>query len=208
MRVLFVLASLSALVYAANILVMVGKDGGLTYDPASVTAKKGDTVAFRFLSKNHTVTQSSFAKPCQPLATGVDSGYAPVPANSTAFPEWSFTVNNDSAPFWFYCAQARHCQAGMVFALNPTANKTFNMFKANAMGASGSSNTSTTSAPPLAGATPPSTVGSPNTATGITASGTAAGSLNPQANGAPSTRSMSSVVVVVAVVGLVSGLSM
>ena len=33
----------------------------------------------------------------------------------------SFTVTvNDTNPAFFYCAQIGHCQAGMVFALNPS----------------------------------------------------------------------------------------
>jgi len=97
-----------------------------------------------------------------------------------------------------------HCQAGMVFALNPTAEKTFNAFKASAMGASSSSNTSTTPVPLSISATLPATVGSSNTATTPTTSGTAAGALNPQDSGALSIGSMNSVAVVVAIVWLVS----
>ena len=37
-------------------------------------ADVGDEVFFTFLTKNHTVTQSSFANPCGRLEGGVDSG--------------------------------------------------------------------------------------------------------------------------------------
>ncbi|KAF9013193.1 Cupredoxin [Cyathus striatus] len=126
-----VVSSLFALASAENFTVIVGKDGGLTYDPPQLTAKVGDTVAFRFVAKNHTVTQSSFAAPCTQLTTpalGVDSGYQPVAAGATEFPEWSITVDNATAPLWFYCVQGAHCKAGMVFALNPTAEKTYAAF--------------------------------------------------------------------------------
>ncbi|KAI0780444.1 Cupredoxin [Trametes elegans] len=118
--------------------VKVGANGGLTYEPSSITAANGDTIQFQFLSKNHTVTQSTFAAPCSNvtdatgLVTGVDSGYLPVAAGATEFPVWSITVNNASTPLWFYCRQGKHCQAGMVFAVNPTADKTFDAFKAAA----------------------------------------------------------------------------
>jgi len=136
-------ASLLSAVSAANITVVVGKDGGLTYTPNSVTANVGDVVAFQFVSKNHTVTQSTFTAPCTPKTNpaGVNSGFQPVAAGATSFPQWSFTVQNASAPMWFYCEQVGHCSQGMVFALNPSADKTFAAFQAAAL-ASASNGTS------------------------------------------------------------------
>ncbi|GLB38218.1 hypothetical protein LshimejAT787_0500830 [Lyophyllum shimeji] len=142
-----------SVVAAENITVLVGQNGGLTFTPESVNAKAGDTIAFRFMSKNHTVTQSSFAKPCERLTTpntGIDSGFQAVPANATAFPEWSFTVDDDKTPFWFFCAQAPHCSKGMVFSVNPTADKTHAAFKATAMGGTVAPNGSSTSGSPTA----------------------------------------------------------
>ncbi|KAH9900828.1 Cupredoxin [Cubamyces lactineus] len=121
-----------------TITVKVGENGTLTYNPNSVTAQNGDTIQFQFLSKNHTVTQSTFAAPCSNitdgngLVTGVDSGFQFVQPNATQFPVWSITINNASTPLWFYCRQAQHCQSGMVFAVNPTAEKSYDAFKANA----------------------------------------------------------------------------
>jgi len=134
---------------AADHLVLVG-DSGLDFNPTSVTAAAGDKVIFEFRAKNHTVTQSSFAQPCTFLQTaagpGVDSGFQPVAAGATSFPQWSITIDNATAPLWFYCAQAtpaNHCQAGMVFAINPTAEKTFAAFQAAAKAsASGSGSAS------------------------------------------------------------------
>jgi hypothetical protein len=137
----FLAAAVSA---QQNITVIVGANGGLTYNPSSATAKTGDTIAFQFQAKNHTVTQSTFADPCAPVNQGVDSGFQPVPTGATSFPQWSFTLNNDSAPLWFFCKQTGHCAQGMVFALNPTQNKTFDAFKANAMSTS-SGNTASAS---------------------------------------------------------------
>lgn len=36
---------------------------------------------------------------------GIDSGFQPVVANATQIQQFTFTVNNASAPLWFYCAQ-------------------------------------------------------------------------------------------------------
>ncbi|KAI0781355.1 hypothetical protein BD413DRAFT_28117 [Trametes elegans] len=61
--------------------IMVGQNGTLSFSPSNITAQVGDTLTFRFAAKNHTVTQSSFANPCSPLAetstngqVGFDSG--------------------------------------------------------------------------------------------------------------------------------------
>jgi len=146
---------LTACVWAETIIVKVGEGGGLTFTPESVIAKENDIIAFQFISKNHSVTQSSFADPCTRLTTptlGIDSDYQPVAANATMIPQWSFTVVNATAPLWFYCKQGAHCKAGMVFAVNPNAEKTFEAFKSKATGASpsppsGSSPSSTGSVP-------------------------------------------------------------
>jgi len=165
MRFAAVLAALVPVlaVSAQNtIVVQVGANGTLTYTPNSVTANAGDTIQFQFLSKNHTVTQSSFAAPCQNLTTptqGIDSGFMPVTNSSNGLvPAWSFTVNNASAPLWFYCRQTGHCQQGMVFAVNPTAAKSFSAFQAAAMG-----QTANSSATPTSGSTSPIATGSSST---------------------------------------------
>jgi hypothetical protein len=135
-------AALTAMsVSAATFNITVGKDASLLYEPSSVTIAAGDTLSFQFLSKNHTVTQSTFADPCTAKAGGVDSGYLSVLANATTFPTWSIQITNVTAPLWFFCEQTGHCQKGMVFAVNPTADKTFDMFKATAMGAAAGTGT-------------------------------------------------------------------
>jgi hypothetical protein len=83
---------------------------------------------------------------------GIDSGFLPVAAGATEFPSWSFSISNATAPLWFYCKQkspakyepishksqvpalmphffSSHCQAGMVFAINPTADRSFDAFQ-------------------------------------------------------------------------------
>jgi plastocyanin len=132
--------------------VLVGQNESLLYNPPSISGVNvGDTVRFQFLAKNHTVTQSTFAAPCANITTpvpGIDSGFMFVANTSTTFPVWSITVNNASAPLWFHCRQTNpesHCAAGMVFAINPTAAKSYDQFLANAK-ASTSSAASTSGA--------------------------------------------------------------
>ncbi|KAF8918936.1 hypothetical protein CPB85DRAFT_1430089 [Mucidula mucida] len=147
MRFAAVLALTASFAAAAEITVLVGENAGLTFNPTSVTAAVGDVINFEFVAKNHTLTQSTFAKPCEKMTTpsaGIDSGYVPVAANATEHPVWSLTVNNATAPLWFYCAQTGHCTKGMVFAINPTPEKTFAAFQAAAMGGSTSGSTGTT----------------------------------------------------------------
>ncbi|KAI0797555.1 Cupredoxin [Abortiporus biennis] len=155
-----------------NHVVQVGPNGTLTYSPSELTVASGDTVSFQFLSKNHTVTQSTFASPCSNMTNadgtpGVDSGFQFVANGTTTFQQWTITINNASAPMWFYCRQATpvsHCQKGMVFALNPTAQKSFAAFQAAAM--------ATTAANTTTGTTSNTTTGSTGTTGSTTASGT------------------------------------
>jgi len=127
---------------AADILVLVGAGGQLAFSPPNVTANAGDTIAFQFQGKNHSVTQSTFANPCQIQTTpaqGIDSGFQFVANDSATLPQWSFTVDNATAPLWFFCAQTNptsHCQKGMVFSVNanPNSAKSFAVFQQAAMG--------------------------------------------------------------------------
>jgi plastocyanin len=119
--------------------VQVGQDG-LAFTPEALSANVGDQVIFHFKAKNHTASQSSFASPCGQLDGGFDSGFMPVPAGSTDFPTFTYTVTG-TAPVWVHCKQAAdtpasHCGQGMVFAINcptdPTAKNSFTNFKAAA----------------------------------------------------------------------------
>jgi hypothetical protein len=49
----------------------------------------------------------------------------------TTFLQYNVTSNDSQ---WFFCAQTGHCQAGMVFAINPgkIAGETFKAFQENA----------------------------------------------------------------------------
>ncbi|KAH9930623.1 Cupredoxin [Fomitopsis serialis] len=186
------------------ITVQVGGNNSLTYNPPSVNATVGDTIMFEFMSKNHTITQSTFADPCTLMTlangtTGVDSGFMPVAANSTSFPTFSFTLQNASAPLWFYCKQTGHCAKGMVFAINPTAAKSFSAFQAAAEKTASGSN---------------STGGGAGSASGSAGAGGAAGTASGTAATTSSTSTTSGAGAVrvggaafmLSVVGLVAGL--
>lgn len=104
---------------------------GAQFWPSSLKSEPGSMVQFQFWSGNHTVTQSSFDKPCTPLEAttgagngsaptpGIDSGYQPVDESMPDGVVSTYTVwVNDTKPLWFYCAQGTHCQGGMAMAIN------------------------------------------------------------------------------------------
>jgi len=110
--------------------VKVGADG-LTYTPSNIIAEVGTQIEFNFFPKNHTVTQSNFKDPCQPLSSGgFFSGFVPTQPGNTGN---TFTITvTDKKPIWFYCSQTTgtHCQAGMVGSINAaqTGNATLDAF--------------------------------------------------------------------------------
>ncbi|KAI1354281.1 Cupredoxin [Xylaria sp. FL0043] len=117
--------------------VQVGGSAGLAYSPSEIQANVGDMVIFTFMSQNHTVTQSSFATPCDPLAGGMDSNFQPNKDNSVVpAPQVAMQVMTTD-PIWFYCKQTGHCGKGMVFSINPTAEKTQAIFQAMAIAQKG-----------------------------------------------------------------------
>lgn len=146
---------------AATFEVVVGGPNGLKYNPESVTAQPGDLVRFIFQSKNHTVTQSTFASPCTKAEGGFDSGFVPVAETQTEFPVAEFSVTSTD-PIWIYCKQGTHCSAGgMVFAINP--GDRFAAFKAAATGAAPATSTSSgTAAPGTASSTATGTASTPS----------------------------------------------
>ncbi|KXN80990.1 hypothetical protein AN958_06502 [Leucoagaricus sp. SymC.cos] len=195
----FALASALA-ASAADISIAVGANNALVFDPTSVTAQVGDVLHFEFQSKNHSVTQSSFANPCTRLPNGIDSGFMFVDPAATAHPIWSFQVNDTSAPLWFYCAQQTpvpHCsQGGMVFAVNPTADKSFDAFQANAKSNSTAAPSGGSASGSVSGVIPPPSSlptagGGAGGASGASATAPAAtgGGLTSVARGASSTGS-------------------
>lgn len=96
-------------------------DGKLQFVPNQVNAAVGDVVEFDFLAQSHSLTQSEFLTPCT-YNGGFDTGLNQMnPNNQSGLFVIPFEVKTDK-PQWFYCKQQMprpHCQAGMVFGLNP-----------------------------------------------------------------------------------------
>ncbi|CAE6441509.1 hypothetical protein ACGC1H_004247 [Rhizoctonia solani] len=158
----FVAVFVPTLVSAANITVVVGGNGALTYTPSNITAAVGDFVEFEFRDKNHTVTQSTFADPCSQFKNattnelGLNSGYQAVAAGATQFPVWTIQIA-ETTPIWMFCLQGKHCANGMVFSINAneSSDKSFAAYKARAMatlttgnGTTGTPNNNTNAAVP------------------------------------------------------------
>lgn len=72
---------------------MVGQ-GGLKFDPQFVNATKGSVITFVFAAANHSVAESSFATPCEPVASGFNSGFVPITDNTPGV--WNLTVTDDT----------------------------------------------------------------------------------------------------------------
>jgi len=156
--------------------ILVGAGGNLTYSPSNITADIGDFVSFVFQSRNHTVSQSTFADPCtqftntsiaDPSKQNLTSGFMPVAANATSFNVWTIQVTQ-STPIWFYCQQtvpASHCNKGMVGAINANASaaNSFAAFQQKAMSL-GTGSVTTSILPSGSGST--ATVSSTASATG------------------------------------------
>ncbi|KAF4579497.1 hypothetical protein EYR40_000329 [Pleurotus pulmonarius] len=138
--------------------VTVGADGQLAYSPANIQAAIGDTVTFEFRPKNHTVTQSNFNNPCQPLfdttgKVGFSSGFMPVSPDATQFPTFQIKIN-DTAPIWGYCGQTGHCGSGMVFSINAVESgpNNFVAFQGLAKRINGTSSSSSSAPAPTSSA--------------------------------------------------------
>ncbi|KAF2685828.1 hypothetical protein K458DRAFT_417034 [Lentithecium fluviatile CBS 122367] len=118
------------------------ENGGLHFEPQNLVAMTGEYVEVHFLAKNHTIVQSSFDKPCEPLADGAGffSGFnfatsEGTIANGEAIKVFTFEVQNED-PIWFYCSQpnGEHCKAGMSGVINQNFNsdKTLAAYKEKA----------------------------------------------------------------------------
>ncbi|RMZ70542.1 extracellular serine-rich [Pyrenophora seminiperda CCB06] len=114
-------------------------NAGLHFEPENVVAQPGDVIEFHFLPKAHTVTQSSFSKPCEPLGgpTAIFSGFNFNTTAGEAPNVFSFTVN-DTKPIWYYCSQTanNHCQKGMSGVINQdfSSENTLARYKEMAVG--------------------------------------------------------------------------
>ncbi len=117
-------------------------NGSLKYYPDNIQAAPGSVVQFQFHPKNHTITESSFAEPCKPIAPnltsptrpGLKSGFVPVMGTESTTPVYNVLIN-DTKPIWLYCGQGPHCQKGMSMVINQnmsSTDKTIEAYKAAA----------------------------------------------------------------------------
>jgi hypothetical protein len=97
----------------------------LTFTPNSVTANPGDVIQFQFAARNHTVTQSLPESPCRPIdgaaggaPPGVNSGFIPYDGGASGMVGIFDVPVMSASPMFLYCAQAMHCQQGMIMAVN------------------------------------------------------------------------------------------
>jgi hypothetical protein len=64
---------------AALQIVDIGNiNGTLAFTPENTVVAAGDLVEFRFRPANHSVAQSNFSTPCQPMNSGFFSGFSPM----------------------------------------------------------------------------------------------------------------------------------
>ncbi|KAM0563501.1 hypothetical protein ACHAPJ_001222 [Fusarium lateritium] len=126
---LLALSALPAALAAGSVHVVKVGDGGLKFEPSQTKAAVGDIVEFHFYPGMHSVAQSSFKKPCEPLnSTSFFSGDFS-PEKKVDSKVFSINVTSED-PIWYYCAVQGHCAGGMVGVINaPTSgDKTFKAF--------------------------------------------------------------------------------
>ncbi|KAG7097967.1 hypothetical protein E1B28_005277 [Marasmius oreades] len=132
------LAVAAAPVMGKNFAVTVGANNDFIFLPNQISgARAGDTITFTFVSRNHSATTTTFVNPCPPPPGGVgpdqfDTGFNPTTA--TDHPVQVITLR-DSGTHFVACMQAAgaHCHMGMTFAVNPTADQTYDEFSQNAL---------------------------------------------------------------------------
>ncbi|KAL8753712.1 MAG: hypothetical protein Q9199_004856 [Rusavskia elegans] len=109
-----------------HVVKVSNKKGDLTFEPNNLQVPAGHMVQFHFYPKNHSVVQSTFDQPCEPInnnnasVPGFFSGFMPVKPDAAMMPSYTIMVN-DTKPIWYYCSQGKHCQQKMVGVINPPA---------------------------------------------------------------------------------------
>ncbi|KAF4622176.1 hypothetical protein D9613_009644 [Agrocybe pediades] len=101
---------------------------GFLFNPNVIRGRTGDIISFQFtgVPGNHSVTQSSFDDPCNPLPGGFDSGNVFINSTEATTPIFNLTITDDTKPIYFFCKQLNptpHCGQGMVGAINPLASE-------------------------------------------------------------------------------------
>jgi plastocyanin len=107
---------LGAALAAAEVFTVEVGDGGLVFEPKTLTVKTGDTVIFE-LYPQHNVITGPFSSPCTP--TEGDGGFYSGPFSETDNGKKKFVVNVTSEDaMYYYCSVQKHCENGMVGGWN------------------------------------------------------------------------------------------
>ncbi|ERF69068.1 hypothetical protein EPUS_01024 [Endocarpon pusillum Z07020] len=123
-------------------------NASLKFYPEEIRAEAGSMVQFQFYPRNHTVTQSTFDRPCEPInnimpnVTGINSG--PMPPVNNMMKVFTIMIN-DTRPLWMYCATGDHCEKGMVMVINAPQGGERTLQSYKALAARVSENGTTTS---------------------------------------------------------------
>lgn len=108
------------------------------FDPEILNATIGDVITFQFYPVTHSATLADYRAPCVPWsAYHIDekdtwSGLITEEKPRSNPQSWSWRVDTND-PRFFYCSSPGSCAGwGMVFAVNPSADQTFETFQAKA----------------------------------------------------------------------------
>ncbi|KAF7299999.1 hypothetical protein MKEN_01322200 [Mycena kentingensis (nom. inval.)] len=124
--VLHALAVISGVVAEVHNIAVGRANGNPIFEPAMLNATRGTSSSSSSSAPgNHTVTQSSFAKPCEPAPGGFDSGWVQLGSGAKRpSPTFNITITNSIEPIFFYCKQLSnpsgkpHCELAMVGGIN------------------------------------------------------------------------------------------
>jgi len=160
----------------------------LVFNPPNITAPVGTLVTFYYpnYGLNHSVTQSTFDKPCTYLAANSSSNTS-AGFDSSLLSASTFTINiTDPNPIWFFCKQVLHCGQGMVGSINaPPTGNTYANFLAAAVAIGANEVTTPDNGPVVAGVgataigspVPDATGSATSSATGSTSTGSSSSAL-------------------------------
>jgi len=118
-------ATLVAVASAEDITITVAKSG-LTFEPKSVTAKKGDRLVFNFANAGHDVVLGSSDKGKECTAADKSTKGFLYSSMITPSSDKTFVVDVTSEdPMWFFCSVSTHCAMGMYGSVNAASSATY-----------------------------------------------------------------------------------
>lgn len=93
---------------------------GLSIEPDTLIASPGDLLNFHFYASNHSIAQSSYDKPCEPLdgGNGIYSGFFAGQSGKDENGQIFSMRLNGTDPVWLYCSAGEHCKGGLSMVVN------------------------------------------------------------------------------------------